>query len=125
MLRKPDPYKYGGRGPAVLDEFMKSYGFVRGNPPSGTLLSLASSPKGNFRQAANGGQRTPHTTGPSTPLKDQEANYNLRIHTLLLIFPVRKLVCGGLLHICVAWFLIYFFRYLLEQGIKMDLFPEN
>lgn len=28
--RKPDPYKYGSRGPAVLNEFMQSYGFVRG-----------------------------------------------------------------------------------------------
>lgn len=28
--RKPDLYEYGSRGPAKLDEFMKSYGFVRG-----------------------------------------------------------------------------------------------
>jgi glucose-6-phosphate 1-dehydrogenase len=28
--RKPDQYEYGSRGPAMLDEFMKSYGFVRG-----------------------------------------------------------------------------------------------
>lgn len=27
---KPDPYKYGSRGPAVLDEFTRSYGFIRG-----------------------------------------------------------------------------------------------
>jgi len=31
--RKPDKYKYGSRGPEVLNEFMASYGFVRG-PPS-------------------------------------------------------------------------------------------
>jgi glucose-6-phosphate 1-dehydrogenase len=33
--RKPDPYKYGSRGPAVLNEFMKSYGFIRGKPGYG------------------------------------------------------------------------------------------
>ena len=27
---KPDEYKYGSRGPAVLDDFLRSYGFIRG-----------------------------------------------------------------------------------------------
>lgn len=27
--RKPEPYKYGSRGPAVLDDFLKDYGFIR------------------------------------------------------------------------------------------------
>jgi hypothetical protein len=38
--RKPDPYKYGSRGPAVLNEFMQSYGFVRGISLNGQLIMI-------------------------------------------------------------------------------------
>jgi glucose-6-phosphate 1-dehydrogenase len=31
--RKPEKYKYGSRGPSVLDEFMRHYGFIRGTYP--------------------------------------------------------------------------------------------